>query len=271
MFLHYKHIRYFNSQKRKKMKINVNPKSNINKVYHPFLFHRVLTFLDNFLKMSSKKSIKYKVPVFKVPFPIELTVEEILATRSEDKLKSRGPNRYLIYRIAFLKELRKRTNDNVSMTKISGYISSLWHNEPIAVRDAYKELSNQVEDRLKEIRQREKLVLITEFPQQSRDLQVHTPTGMGKNNVVNPRCDQLYPLPQQSLQPLYPQHPLPFEISENNLTVNPDFIPTFYFDPTYQFFAPVDEYIQTNLDIPIYNYPIESCLCETCLNNFNKQ
>jgi hypothetical protein len=68
-----------------------------------------------------------------------------LGNRSEDRLSSKAPNSYLIYRIAFLKEFRKRTNDNVSMTKISSHISSMWSNEPTAVRDAYKNLSDIAE------------------------------------------------------------------------------------------------------------------------------
>ncbi|PKC10276.1 hypothetical protein RhiirA5_414578 [Rhizophagus irregularis] len=216
--------------------------------------------------MSNKKSTKYEVPFFKVPFPPEVTVEEILATRSDDKLKSRAPNRYLIYRIAFLKELRKRTNDNVPMTKISGHISSLWHNESAVVRDAYKTLSDQVEDRLKEIRQKEKLVMITEFPNESQDLQ-DSPSEMDI---------PLFPLfsNPQPLQPLHPQHPQhssplsPF-VTENHLLVNQDYTPVFYFDPLpYQFF---DDYIQTDFEMPIYPYPIDSCLCETCWSNFNNQ
>ncbi|RGB34476.1 hypothetical protein C1646_760492 [Rhizophagus diaphanus] len=226
--------------------------------------------------MSNKKSTKYEVPFFKVPFPPEVTVEEILATRSEEKLKSRAPNRYLIYRIAFLKELRKRTDDNVPMTRISGHISSLWRNESAVVRDAYKDLSDQVEERLKEIRQREKLVMITEFPNESQDLQDHSPSGMDKNNVINPlfsninyqRYDQLFPSTQQFLQPLHPQHPPLFEITENYLPVNPDYTTMFYFDPLYQFFTPVDNYMQTDFEIP---YPIDSCLCETCWNHFDSQ
>ncbi|CAG8735059.1 uncharacterized protein OCT59_009794 [Rhizophagus irregularis] len=123
--------------------------------------------------MNVKKSTKYKIPLFKVPFPPELTVEEILNSRSEDKLKSRAPNRYLIYRLAFLKELRKRTDDNVSMTKISSHISSMWFNETTAIRDAYKNLSEQVENRLTEIRQKENLVFI------NKD---NSPSGITDNN-----------------------------------------------------------------------------------------
>ncbi|CAB4432600.1 unnamed protein product [Rhizophagus irregularis] len=222
--------------------------------------------------MSNRKLTKYEVPSFKVPFPPEVTVEEILATRSEDKLKSRAPNRYLIYRIAFLKELRKRTDDNVPMTKISGYISSLWHNESAAVRDAYKELSDKVEDRLKEIRQREKLVIITEFPNEDH-LQDHSlSAGMDKNNVINSlfsnpnnqRCEQL-----SLQQPIHAQNPPPFEITENNLLVNQ---PNFYFDTSYyQMLTPgIDDYIQTDFEMPIYHYPIDLCLCESCWSNFNE-
>jgi hypothetical protein len=42
------------------------------------------------------------------------------------------------------------------MTKISRHISLSWSKEPSAVKKAYKILFDQVEDRLKEIRQSEK-------------------------------------------------------------------------------------------------------------------
>ncbi|CAB4431266.1 unnamed protein product [Rhizophagus irregularis] len=200
--------------------------------------------------MNVKKSTKYKIPLFNIPFPPELTVEEILSNRSDDRLNSRAPNRYLIYRLAFLKELRKRTDDIVSMTKISSQISSMWFNETTAVRDAYKNLSEQVENRLTEIRRKEKLVLVNESL--SLGLQVHSPSGISEyNNVVSPRhipilSDQLY----DSLYPLsLQQYPSP-----HFTVVNPSYIQIPYFNPSYQIFTP-------------NHFPID-CTCEICWKNF---
>jgi len=227
--------------------------------------------------MNVKKSTKYEIPLFKVPFPPELTVEEILSNRSEDRLKSRAPNRYFIYRIAFLKELRKRTNDNVSMTKISSHISSMWFNESTAVRDAYKNLSEQVENRLTEIRRKEKLVLVNESL--SLDLQDNSPSDITEyNNVVSPRHIPILSDPSYQLyDSLYPED------------VNPSYIQIPYFNPyqlftpvddlnfnPYQLFTPVDDLnfnhyqLSTPIDdlININHFSINSCSCEICQYNF---
>ncbi|RGB36402.1 hypothetical protein C1646_814062 [Rhizophagus diaphanus] len=209
--------------------------------------------------MNIKKSTKYKLPLFKIPFPPELTVEEILSNRTDDRLKSKAPNRYLIYRLAFLKELRKRTDDIFSMTKISSHISSMWFNETTAVRDAYNNLSKQVEKRLTEIRQQEKLVLVDESL--SLGLQDNSPSGITEyNNVVSSRhipflsnpsyqlYDSPYPLSlQQSPPPNFP--------SEITVNVNSSYIQIPYFNPSYQPFTP-------------NHFFIDLCSCETCWNNF---
>ncbi|CAB4381685.1 unnamed protein product [Rhizophagus irregularis] len=216
--------------------------------------------------MNVKKSTKYEIPLFKVPFPPELSVGEILGSRSEDKLKSRAPNGYLIYRLAFLKELRKRTDDILSMTKISSHISSMWFNEKTAVRDAYKKLSEDVENRLTEIRQKEKLIIVDESF--SPDLQDNnSSSGIAEyNNVSSPShipilsdpsyqlYDSPYPL---SLQ----QSPFPSEITVN---VDPSYIQIPNFNHPYQHFIPEDDFFNIN------HFYIDSCSCEICCYNFIK-
>ncbi|CAB4384008.1 unnamed protein product [Rhizophagus irregularis] len=103
-----------------------------------------------------------EIPLINVPYPPELTVEEILSRRSEDKLRSKAPNQFLIYRLAYIKELRKMIGENISMTKISRQISSSWAKEPPEIKQAYKNLSGLAENRLKEIRQNNSLVIIHE-------------------------------------------------------------------------------------------------------------
>ncbi|CAG8684649.1 uncharacterized protein OCT59_012542 [Rhizophagus irregularis] len=245
--------------------------------------------------MNVKKSTKYEIPLFKVPFPPELTVEEILSNRSEDRLKSRAPNSYFIYRLAFLKELRKRTNDNVPMTKISSYISSMWFNETTAVRDAYKNLSEQVENRLTEIRRKEKLVLVNESL--SLDLQDNSPSGVTEyNNVVSPRHIPILSVPSYQLyDSLYPEVTL--NVNSSNIQIpysNPyqlftpvddlNFNPYQLFTPVddlnfnhYQLFTPVDDlnFNHYQLSTPVVDdlininfFSIDSCFCEICQNNF---
>ncbi|GBB92604.1 hypothetical protein RclHR1_02030007 [Rhizophagus clarus] len=206
--------------------------------------------------MSTRKPINYQIPLFRVPYPPQLTVEEIVSGRSEDKLGSRAPNRFFLYRLAFLKELRKRTDDTVPMTLVSSYISKSWSKEPIAVKDAYKKLSDQVEDRLMEIRQKEKLIL-----------KITTIDDPKEAHPVPPQLPQLPQLPP----------PQPYTPSVN---IEPNHTQIPYFDPFYQqpfYFISIDEYHQmdlnTNLGIPIdfnmYHPPTESCPCEYCSIFFN--
>ncbi|CAG8510424.1 4887_t:CDS:2 [Rhizophagus irregularis] len=101
-----------------------------------------------------------EIPLINVPYPPELTVEEILSRRSEEKLRLRAPNQFFIYRLAYIKELRKIIGENISMTKISPQISSSWAREPPEIKQAYKNLSDLAENRLKEIRQNNSLVII---------------------------------------------------------------------------------------------------------------
>ncbi|PKY51008.1 hypothetical protein RhiirA4_546308 [Rhizophagus irregularis] len=103
-----------------------------------------------------------ETPLINVPYPPDLTVEEILSRRSEDRLRSKAPNQFLIYRLAYIKELRKTIGENISMTKISPQISSSWAREPPEIKQAYKNLSGLAENRLKEIRRNDSLVIIHE-------------------------------------------------------------------------------------------------------------
>lgn len=136
---------------------------------------------------------KDEIPFISVPFPPELTVEEILRRRPDEKLGSRAPNRFFIYRLAYIKELRKRVDDTVSMTKISPHISSSWSKESTTVKEAYKKLSDQVEERLKEIRQNEILVLISEnFPPQPRFPQ-HTLPQQHQRSLPEPSENIIFP------------------------------------------------------------------------------
>jgi hypothetical protein len=104
-----------------------------------------------------------KIPLINVPYPPELTIEEIVGRRSVDRLGSKGPNQFFIYRLAYLKELRKKFGDNVSMTKISPSISLSWSKEPPKVKMAYKSLSYQVENRLVEMRRKDTPIFIHEY------------------------------------------------------------------------------------------------------------
>src|SRR4051794_33201656 len=106
-----------------------------------------------------------EIPHVVVPFPPEITPEEVISRRSRKKLKSRPPNRFFIYRIAYLKQLKDLAHiDKISMTKVSPYISKSWYAEPIEIREEYRRLADQVGELLKAAR-RESFVLVCENPE----------------------------------------------------------------------------------------------------------
>jgi len=102
---------------------------------------------------------------FSVPFPPQVTPDEILSRRSEENLDKKHPNQFFIYRLAYIKELKKYLNiDNVSVTVISPHIASSWRKESINVKYTYRRLSEQVRDQLEDIRRRN-FGLMVEDPQ----------------------------------------------------------------------------------------------------------
>jgi len=126
-------------------------------------------------KKNKNKNKKVRgIPSIVVPYPCELTIDEILSRRTEKNLaSSRAPNCFFLYKMAYMKELRKIVNENVPMTTMSSFISSAWSKEPSKLKEHYISLSQQLEIRLKEIneikeiRQTETIVHITvNFPQQ---------------------------------------------------------------------------------------------------------
>ncbi|GBB90306.1 hypothetical protein RclHR1_01720027 [Rhizophagus clarus] len=187
---------------------------------------------------SNKRS---EIPSISVPFPPEITVAEILKRRPDTKLGSRAPNRFFIYRLAYIKELKKRVDDNYSMTKISPHISLSWSKESSIVKEEYKKLSDKVEERLKEIRQNETLVLISEnFPSQPRSPQKPPQPTTNipiETNYENIPID-IYPCISYSSydQPFYLSNPIS-PIEENNVAETSEFCQDMvnyeYFDWTY--------------------------------------
>ncbi|GBC05200.1 hypothetical protein RclHR1_00610012 [Rhizophagus clarus] len=97
-----------------------------------------------------------------VPFPPELTVNEILSRRTNERLRSKAPNQFFIYRLAYIKAYKKKTGRNIPMTKISSDISISWSRLPPVVKNAYKDLSEAVENRLEMMRQNDSLTFIHE-------------------------------------------------------------------------------------------------------------
>jgi len=81
-----------------------------------------------------------------VPFPPQITVEEILDRRKNDKLYSRAPNNFMIYRMAYAKELKMQNISNINSFNISVLAASKWASESPEVKLAYKDLSNKLKN-----------------------------------------------------------------------------------------------------------------------------
>ncbi|RIA83297.1 hypothetical protein C1645_468800 [Glomus cerebriforme] len=87
--------------------------------------------------MNSLNLLKDKFSDIKPPFPPHITVQEIIRSTKENAKKI--PNTFLIYRMAFTKELKSR-NISYSLSEVSIYASLLWKEEPEYVKNAYKKL-----------------------------------------------------------------------------------------------------------------------------------
>jgi hypothetical protein len=85
-----------------------------------------------------------------VPFPPQITAEEILERNKNNKTKERkkAPNNFMIYRMAFTKELKTRKISNINSFSMSVLAASIWKSEPPEVKQAYKDISDKVQDLL---------------------------------------------------------------------------------------------------------------------------
>ena len=135
-----------------------------------------------------------------VPFPPEITAEDVIRRRSPKKLVSRAPNKFIIYRLAYLKQLRKKKNiKKVQMTKTSSFISKAWNAERPEVKQEYKELANKVEVLLKQVREKH-FVIVPEIPRRR---------GSAQPTIPPPSS----PLPSPSSLPPPSSPPLPSSLS----------------------------------------------------------
>jgi hypothetical protein len=82
-----------------------------------------------------------------VPFPPQITAEEILE-RNKTKGRKKAPNNFMIYRMAYTKELKTQNISNINSFNTSALAASKWKSEPPEVKQAYKEISDKVRDSL---------------------------------------------------------------------------------------------------------------------------
>ncbi|CAG8631406.1 9714_t:CDS:1 [Funneliformis caledonium] len=105
--------------------------------------------MENKLPGSNKASVTHKtraVPAipadFIVPYPPKITAKDIVEKAKLRNNSSKSPNKFLIYRKAFVTELLNQ-GFNYSMTDISKFIGERWRKEPKHVKDTYQEISCQ--------------------------------------------------------------------------------------------------------------------------------
>src|ERR1043166_9674190 len=91
--------------------------------------------------------------LIKLPFPPVIKASDILDKRKPSKVKSKSPNAFIIYRMAFLDHLA-HLNRNLKMTDVSKLVSQYWRNETEAVKNEYRKIAREVEIELNERRQK---------------------------------------------------------------------------------------------------------------------
>ncbi|RGB29908.1 kinase-like domain-containing protein [Rhizophagus diaphanus] len=91
------------------------------------------------------------IETIKIPFPPQITAEEVL-DRSKYKERKKAPNNFMIYRLAYAKELKSQNISNLSSYSVSALAALKWNNELDEVKQAYKDISDKVQSKLDEIR-----------------------------------------------------------------------------------------------------------------------
>nr|CAG8437460.1 12311_t:CDS:2 [Entrophospora candida] len=111
--------------------------------------------IKNEINNSSITTIKNPFQVI-LPFPPLINASEIIRGRKPSQMVAKSPNAFFIYRKVFLDQLTLLENNaNFKMTDVSKLVSFYWKNELESVKDAYREIAQEVEIKLKEIRKKE--------------------------------------------------------------------------------------------------------------------
>ncbi|CAG8715563.1 2303_t:CDS:1 [Acaulospora morrowiae] len=92
----------------------------------------------------------FTIPLLKLPFPPKIKASDITSKRKISEINLRPPNAFIIYRKDFLNHLSTSKHGSLKMTEASKLVSIHWNNEPDNVKEAYKQISKQVEDELNE-------------------------------------------------------------------------------------------------------------------------
>ncbi|CAG8558782.1 4946_t:CDS:1 [Ambispora gerdemannii] len=91
------------------------------------------------------------IPTIFVPFPPKITAEDYLKKKRDGSFPNKSMNCFMLYRIAFNKELRAK-GICVRQQSISRHISDSWQNEPDYVRKVYRDLAVRAQEELDQMR-----------------------------------------------------------------------------------------------------------------------
>ncbi|CAB5381644.1 unnamed protein product [Rhizophagus irregularis] len=209
---------------------------------------------------------------FKLPFPPTIDPNDIVEKRKPCKVKSKGPNAFLIYRKAFLDHL-SHLKCNLKMTDVSKLVSKYWEDESNTVKDAYRDISKKVEELLVErqvIHSNRNYQFISTFPDtitssssQKHDTEVTiiNEPSTPPENIQNPQlnyCQEFIYNPESYLNQFYfPCYDL--QIVENPITPVIDEGCLQNFLNCYQFYEPCS-------NLSIYDNPQQQLQEETSLS-----
>ncbi|CAG8441898.1 17854_t:CDS:1 [Funneliformis caledonium] len=180
-----------------------------------------------------------EIPDFEIPFPPKVTAQEIVAQRPPCKLGSRPPNIFFLYRMNYIKALKKIL-PNISMRPLSKHISESWRQEPEDRKEAYKVLFDQVEKAL-ESRRRQDLILVSEdFPKVPRNNANTMSTNVEEGNKETNLQQDPQTFPEGSISTQYPNPPELLNLTPTfPLFYNYDLNTYFYYD---DYFYPYEYY-----------------------------
>ncbi|GBB96584.1 hypothetical protein RclHR1_02790007 [Rhizophagus clarus] len=127
--------------------VNAESESDVN---HSSISSNIST-IQKVIKILSSVNDADNVINISVPFPPQITAEEIL-DRNKPKERKKAPNQFMIYRMAYAKEIKTLNISNINSFNISVLAASKWASEPDEVKRAYKDISNKVQSELEVVR-----------------------------------------------------------------------------------------------------------------------
>ncbi|RHZ66631.1 hypothetical protein Glove_306g64 [Diversispora epigaea] len=118
-----------------------------------FKLHPEKSIKQHQFMFNSFPAVSYVTSQIMLPFPPNISANEIVDKRRKDQIMLKSPNAFMIYRMSFLDHLTS-LNRNFKMTDVSKLVSTYWRNEPDTVKDAYKKIAHEVEQELNERRKK---------------------------------------------------------------------------------------------------------------------